>query len=122
MAHEKLLTKQTKINEQKKHINGQIQKKQIVLSDAEKQLKALQEAAHEKVVKQNKIQQKIQQLYQRKAELKSRETMLREMQEDFQGFFYGVKNVLKARDNNVLKRIYGAVVELIQVPEKYTVA
>lgn len=52
---------------------------------------------------------------------KSRKDMLEEMEEDFSGFFQGVKEVLKARGNK-LSGIEGAIAELIQVPKNYEVA
>src|SRR5690625_4745222 len=48
--------------------------------------------------------------------------MLEEMKESFQGFFYGVKEILWASKNNRLHDIYGAVIDLIDVPEEYLTA
>ena len=47
--------------------------------------------------------------------------MLEEMQEDYEGFFQGVKEVLKAVDEK-LAGIEGAVAELINVPKEYETA
>lgn len=47
--------------------------------------------------------------------------MLEEMEEDFSGFFQGVKEILKARGSK-LQGIEGAVAELIQVPKEYETA
>lgn len=52
---------------------------------------------------------------------KSRKEMLEEMEEDFSGFFQGVKEVLKAR-KSTLQGIEGAVAELITVPKEYETA
>ncbi|MBS4198926.1 chromosome segregation protein SMC [Bacillus sp. FJAT-49732] len=51
----------------------------------------------------------------------SRKEALEEMEDDYTGFFQGVKEVLKARDN-ILQGIEGAVLELIQVPKEYAKA
>ena len=51
---------------------------------------------------------------------RSRKELLEEMEEDYSGFFQGVKEILKARKS--LKGIKGAVAELIRVPKKYEVA
>ena len=61
------------------------------------------------------------QAYQYLQQSKSRKEMLEEMEEDFSGFFQGVKEVLKAR-NHSLKGIEGAVAELITVPKQYETA
>ena len=51
----------------------------------------------------------------------SRRDMLKEMEEDYAGFFGGVKLVLKAA-NKQLRGIHGAVAELIQVNKSYETA
>lgn len=48
--------------------------------------------------------------------------MLEEMKEDFQGFFQGVRQVLRAREEGKLTDIEGAVIELIDVPKDYITA
>ncbi|RDW19458.1 chromosome segregation protein SMC [Oceanobacillus arenosus] len=67
-------------------------------------------------------QSKLYKGYQYIENLKSKKEMLDEMKEDFQGFFQGVKAVLKAREENQLDQIEGAVIELIDVPKKYITA
>ena len=67
-------------------------------------------------------QTKLYEGYQYMEKLKSRKEMLEEMKEDFQGFFHGVKAVLKARQEQKLGHIHGAVIELIDVPKKYITA
>lgn len=44
------------------------------------------------------------------------------MKEDFQGFFQGVRQVLRAREEGKLKDIEGAVIELMDVPKDYITA
>ncbi len=61
------------------------------------------------------------QAYQYLQQTKSRKEMLEEMQDDYSGFFQGVKEVLKAR-NDQLEGIEGAIAELIQVPKEYETA
>ncbi|MGM8364168.1 chromosome segregation protein SMC [Virgibacillus sp. W0181] len=56
------------------------------------------------------------------ARIKSKKEMLEEMKTDFQGFFFGVKEVLQARRTQRLTNIHGAVIELIDVPEQYIIA
>lgn len=57
----------------------------------------------------------------REAQTSRRDTM-KEMQEDFEGFMLGVKEVLKASRKSVLSGVHGAVAELITVPEKLELA
>ncbi len=61
------------------------------------------------------------QAYQFFQQAKSRKEMLEEMEEDYSGFFQGVKEVLKERDGK-LTGIDGAVAELVIVPKQYETA
>lgn len=58
------------------------------------------------------------QAYQFLQKTKSRKDTLEEMEEEYAGFYQGVKEVLKARDGK-LPGIAGAVAELVQVPKEY---
>ncbi|MDG4655905.1 chromosome segregation protein SMC [Ectobacillus antri] len=64
---------------------------------------------------------KLYQAYQFLQQMRSRKEMLEEMQEDYTGFYQGVREVLKAR-GSLLQGIEGAVAELIAVPQKYEIA
>src|SRR5699024_9388844 len=68
------------------------------------------------------MQTKLYQKYQYIEKMKSRKEMLEEMKEHYQGFFHGVKAILKARTEAVLENIEGAVIELIEVPKEYITA
>ncbi|USK76495.1 chromosome segregation protein SMC [Peribacillus frigoritolerans] len=58
--------------------------------------------------------------YQFLQQAKSRKELLEEMEDDYAGFFQGVKEVLKAK--GTLRGIEGAVAELIKVPKEYETA
>lgn len=60
--------------------------------------------------------------YQLLQQGKSRKEMLEAMQGDFAGFFQGVKEILKAREEQKLNGVQGAVAELIQVNEQFETA
>ncbi|PFA23952.1 chromosome segregation protein SMC [Bacillus cereus] len=64
---------------------------------------------------------KLYQAYQFVQQARSRKEMLEEMQEDYSGFYQGVREVLKARESK-LHGIEGAVAELLTVPKEYEVA
>ncbi|GLB59388.1 chromosome segregation protein SMC [Cytobacillus sp. NCCP-133] len=68
-----------------------------------------------------KQEKTLYQAYQYLQQAKSRQEILEEMEEDYSGFFQGVKEILKARGNK-LQGIQGAVAELIQVPKEYETA
>ncbi|WP_066068562.1 chromosome segregation protein SMC [Neobacillus soli] len=68
-----------------------------------------------------KQEKTLYQAYQILAQAKSRKEMLEEMEEDYSGFFQGVKEILKARGKK-LEGIEGAVAELVTVPKEYETA
>lgn len=59
---------------------------------------------------------------QKREALVSRRDTMKEMEEDFDGFIVGVKEVLKASRKSVLHGVHGAVAELVRVPEKLEIA
>lgn len=105
------------------------------LNEAEARLKAVQqdlnnqvhryretERSHDNLKRQYEKQEKtLYQAYQYLQKAKSRKEMLEEMEEDYSGFFQGVKEILKAKDKQ-LPGVHGAVAELIQVPKDYALA
>ncbi|WHY63489.1 chromosome segregation protein SMC [Cytobacillus firmus] len=104
------------------------EKKQKIQSNLENLQKELENQVHlfrnedrklESLKNNYQKQEKtLYQAYQYLQQAKSRQEMLEEMQEDFSGFFQGVKEVLKARGSK-LQGIEGAIAELIQVPKEY---
>jgi len=68
-----------------------------------------------------KQEKTLYQAYQLLQQAKSRKELLEEMEDDYTGFFQGVKEVLKARGNKLMG-IEGAVAELVTVPKEYEAA
>jgi chromosome segregation protein len=110
IAHNKMLQVQTALEEVQKSLSNQ------VTSFREKQRKL--ENVQNNYQKQEKT---LYQAYQTLQQAKSRKEMLEEMEEDYSGFFQGVKEVLKARGKK-LHGIEGAVAELVTVPKEYETA
>ncbi|QED47505.1 chromosome segregation protein SMC [Cytobacillus dafuensis] len=109
------------IIERKKKIESLLLSAQKELDDQVKLFRDDQrrlESAKENYQKQEKT---LYQAYQFLQKAKSRQEMLEEMEDDFSGFFQGVKEVLKARGDK-LQGIEGAVAELIQVPKEFETA
>jgi len=71
--------------------------------------------------KYEKQEKTLYQAFQFLQQAKSRKEMLEEMEDDYTGFFQGVKEVLKERDGQ-LTGVQGAVAELITVPKSYETA
>lgn len=67
-----------------------------------------------------KVEKTYYQALQYVQQAKSRKELLEEMEEDYSGFYQGVKEILKAKDQ--LQGIEGAVAELIKVKKSFQVA
>ncbi|MBM7578467.1 chromosome segregation protein SMC [Jeotgalibacillus terrae] len=67
------------------------------------------------------LEKNLYKAYQFVSDAKSRKSMLESMEEEFSGFYQGVKEVLKNR-GTVLNGIEGAVAELIDVNKEYETA
>ncbi|OQM46254.1 chromosome segregation protein SMC [Anoxybacillus sp. UARK-01] len=118
--NEKHLAERNLIKEQYIALESNYQQTERKLKEQETQLQ--QKSAQLAELKQE-IEQKesmLYQAYQYLQQTKSRKEMLEEMQHDYAGFFQGVKEILKAREQ--LSGIHGAVVELIHVSSKYETA
>ncbi|GIQ68677.1 chromosome segregation protein SMC [Xylanibacillus composti] len=59
---------------------------------------------------------------QKRDSLISRRDTLKELQDDYDGFAHGVREILKARKKAVLPGIHGAVAELMKVPAEVEIA
>src|SRR5699024_1387666 len=68
------------------------------------------------------MQQKLYEGNEQIARINSRKEMLEEMKDSFQGFFYGVKEILQASKSNQLEEIYGAVIDVMEVKKEFITA
>ncbi|MBT2216713.1 chromosome segregation protein SMC [Virgibacillus dakarensis] len=117
-----LLAARENLDEQQTQINQSLAKQQQRYQEKEASIKQLKTELDQHRTDFQESQTKLYQGYQYIEKLKSKKEMLEEMKEDFQGFFYGVKAVLKAREEQKLERIDGAVIELVDVPKQYITA
>lgn len=79
--------------------------------------------AEEKNAAQQQLQKEQQLMYDMMSQVqqaRARQKSLQEIQENYSGFYQGVRSVLQHKEQ--LSGIVGAVAELIEVPEKYTLA
>ncbi|KON89126.1 chromosome segregation protein SMC [Sporosarcina globispora] len=121
MDNEKYIAERNKIEEKKQKIQSNLENLQ---KELENQVHVFRNEDRKLESLKNNYQKQektLYQAYQYLQQAKSRQEMLEEMEEDFSGFFQGVKEVLKARGSR-LQGIEGAVAELIQVPKEYETA
>lgn len=108
---EKIETRKAELLEQRETETKKLEEFRTSYCKLQNKLKADAETVQKKERAREAAQQNLQQT-------RSRKEVLEAMQEDYSGFFQGVKGVLKAR----ISGIEGAVAELINVPKAYEVA
>lgn len=121
-THTDLIRKRDELDKEKADLEQKISKLEKDYHEKERDIKKQNETIDEKRTSYHSEQEKVYKAYQSIEKLKSQEEMLEGLKEDFQGFYHGVKEILKARDDKKLSRIHGAVIELIDVPDQYVTA
>lgn len=122
MEHRGLIEQVEKIHQENETIQTAIERKRKTIRELERQLNDLNvnmETLEEAIALK---QRKWYEWNEHVAKLSSRKEMLLEMKKNYQGFAYGVKEILQAGKKGVLKNIVGAVIDLIDVPAKYMTA
>ncbi|WP_330949028.1 chromosome segregation protein SMC [Virgibacillus sp. MG-45] len=117
-----LIATRTELTNSSEHMKKELHEKELEFQSTDNDMKELKQELDATRHTYQESQTKLYQGYQYIEKLKSRKEMLEEMKEDFQGFFHGVKSVLKAREDSKLTHIHGAVIELMEVPKNYITA
>ncbi|MGN7939913.1 chromosome segregation protein SMC [Virgibacillus sp. 6R] len=110
---QEIIEKRTKIEAKYAQIEAQLAEQIKGFRDTQNKLENLKNAYQKK-------ESTLYQAYQILQQTRSRKEVLESMQEDYAGFFQGVKEILKAKDK--LEGIHGAVAELISTEKQYEVA
>ena len=119
---EQLVTKRHQLMDETKEIKEKQDAQLVLVTNKEQNLRQHKQKLVEKQSTYESEQRKLYEGYQTLAKVKSREEMLEEMKADYQGFFHGVKAVLKASEHMQLTKVIGAVLQLIDVPHSYVTA
>ncbi|WP_456275527.1 chromosome segregation protein SMC [Bacillus sp. AK128] len=117
----KFVQLRNELTEKKNELLKKLEELQVTLNQQIDEYRRLQVKLEKTKEDYQKKETMLYQSYQILQQTKSRKETLEEMQEDYSGFFQGVREVLKARDHK-LDGIDGAVAELISVPKEYETA
>ena len=117
-----LLKKRSSWEEKLAKTKGELEKAEQVATEQNAAYTQLKTDLEQDRKRAEESQHKLYQGLQHIEKLKSRKEMLEEMKADYQGYFHGVKAVLKARKKGQLTNIHGAIIDLIQVPKQYITA
>ncbi|MBD1371417.1 chromosome segregation protein SMC [Hazenella sp. IB182357] len=88
------------------------------------QLRALEQERQQLEQEDGPLKRAYQQIEKKIHQLRTEQEWLKGMEAEHQGFFQGVKEILRARDQHVssLQGVHGAVAQIIQVPHQYEAA
>src|SRR5699024_3314720 len=120
--YQEILKLRKELEKNQLHLSEIFNKQEKSYREMEKDIQISKDQLKDKREDFDRSQENLYKGYQIISNLNSRKEMLEEMKEDFQGFFHGVKSILKAKQNKVLTSIKGAVIELIDVPKEYVTA
>lgn len=119
--HEGFIADREKVSEAKQELLTQVKEAEEEIQRILKQYNELKQQ-FEKIEKESEEEQtKLYQAYQYIQQFKSKKEWLESMQDEYQGFIQGVKEVLKAKGTQ-LQGIEGAVAELVSVPAEMETA
>lgn len=110
----------TELTTQQNTAKAKTQALEVRLKEEQENYRSLTE---EKNAAQQQLQKDQQQMYDLMSQVqqaRARQKSLQEIQENYSGFYQGVRSVLQHKEQ--LDGIVGAVAELIQVPQEYTLA
>lgn len=126
---ERIEGEESKLTEQKKVFDAKAKQLTSQLAQAAEAVESLRNQYIAESERLREVQRLLEeaQLTARKWEQKldsivSRRDTMKELQDDFDGFMLGVKEVLKAARKGALQGVHGAIAELITVPEKLETA
>ncbi|MEG9296625.1 chromosome segregation protein SMC [Mangrovibacillus sp. Mu-81] len=119
--NEKYVQQRDELQQNHKELSKELQKQKEKIDGHIHSYRAEQKQLESVRNKYEKQEKTLYQAFQYLQQAKSRKEMLEEMEDDYSGFFQGVKEVLKARDT-ILTGIEGAVAELVNVPKQYETA
>ena len=121
-ASSNVIEQEKKAKEEYEQLKKQIHTLRSKLKREEENIVSLKNKLEYHEKKYQSMQTRLYEGNEQIATLVSRRDMLQDLKENYQGFFHGVKEVLKAKQANMLTEIYGAVVDLITVPNDYMTA
>jgi len=110
------------VEKRKKELEAAISATVAELSEIRNKYIALGDTQRTTQTMLDQVQQTLRKWEQKMDALVSRKDTMQEMQNDYDGFMHGVKEVLKARKDGGLKGVRGAVAELVKVPQELETA
>ncbi|MEK4253091.1 chromosome segregation protein SMC [Ureibacillus sp. FSL K6-2830] len=119
---EEMLKKLKQVSNMKNELAQKLEYIRNKVSDVLEQYEQLQRQLNAATSSFEEKQRMLYQAYQHQQQLKSRKEAIEELESDFSGFTFGVKEILLARERGELKGIEGAVLELLKVEGKYSKA
>src|SRR5699024_7921659 len=119
---QQLLEKDSDQQEEKTQVEVEQKQVENEVLNKKKEVHQLRASLESERTNYDTMQQKLYEGNEQIARINSRKEMLEEMKDSFQGFFYGVKEILQASKSNQLEEIYGAVIDVMEVKKEFITA
>jgi len=110
------------LTDEVKKLDKAVKKQSAYVKSLEEKRQQLREDLSAQAEELDKMRRQLYAGNEQIATLVSRQETLEEMKESFQGYFFSVKEILKAAKEGKIKDIHGAVVDLIDVKSQYVTA
>jgi len=120
--HADLKDRSTTIAIEFKRVKIMLEEQKSVMKNSKREIERIHANVQVEEKKLEKEQNSWYQINDQITKLSSRKEMLIEMKKNFQGFAYGVKEILQANKRGILHGIIGPVIDVIDVPSRYMIA
>src|SRR5699024_6942482 len=114
-SHTHLKNRAETIANESKTVNATLEEQKLMIENNKRALHDLKTTIDNRLKELDTEQAKWYNINEQITKLTSRKEMLVEMKNNFQGFAYGVKEILQANKRRILNGIIGPVIDLIDV-------
>lgn len=119
---ESMQSQYQQLKKERKSLLKQKEEKEAQLTSYKQAINDLEKTIIDEVAQLEEKQRQFYALQEQRTRSNSRKEMLEEMKKNYQGFAYGVKEILQATKRGDLQGIIGPVIDLIEVPNRYIIA
>lgn len=107
------------LKEKSESLHEELRKKAAQVSEYKNRKSEIEGKLLEEEERLARMQAELYRLQEQRTKYRSRQEVLEEMKMNFQGFAYGVKEILQAKQRGELNGVIGPVIDLIEVPERF---
>lgn len=121
-SSQQFIDQQAKYKAEKEQLEKRLQEEEALLKERKAAYERSQEEISSMQREESDMQERLYEGNEKIASLESKIDMLQDMKESFQGYFYGVKEILQANQRGLFPHVEGVVLDLMEVPTKFMTA